>query len=223
MNTLEKIIKESKTSAKYAVIWLHGLGADGHDFESLVPELGLADTRFIFPHAPVRPVTINAGMFMRAWYDISALSLDAKEDEVGIRDSQKLIEQLIEEQVELGIDSKNIFLVGFSQGAAMALHTGLRYPDPLAGIIALSSYLPLRNQLVTELNSQQKETPVFMAHGMYDMVLPFLFGQACKMMLDKLGFQVEWHEYAMEHCVCPEEIADLKEFMQNVKRPTALT
>lgn len=214
MKPLEKIIIEPKSTATHAVLWLHGLGADGHDFEPLVPELNLPSTRFIFPHAPMQKVTLNAGMTMRAWFDIYGLSIDVPEDEAGIRQSQALVEQLIEEQIALGISPEKILLVGFSQGAAMALHTGLRYSKPLAGIIALSAYLPLHKKIAHEYDLVQKNTPLFMAHGLHDMVLPLALGSASKKYLEQLGLSVEWHDYPMDHAICPEEIIHLREFIE---------
>lgn len=213
MKTLEEIVIEPKEKAEYAVIWLHGLGADGHDFAPIVPELGFSNVRFIFPHAPLRPVTLNSGMVMRAWYDVSALRLDAKEDEAGIRDSQKTIMALIERQEQSGIAANRIFLVGFSQGGAMALHTGLRSPQALAGIIALSAYLPLREKLTSELAEAQLQTPIFMAHGMYDMILPYVFGEGAKKLLQGLSLSIEWHSYPMDHSVSTQELADIKKFL----------
>lgn len=218
MKTLQKIVIEPKnTKAEYAVIWLHGLGADGHDFEPIVLELNLPNVRFIFPHAPIRPVTLNGGMAMRAWFDIFALSLNAKDDEAGIRESQALITGLIEEQVQQGILPAHIFLVGFSQGAAMALHTGLRYPTPLAGIIALSAYLPLRDKLRSEIVEAQLQTPIFMAHGLYDTVLPYPLGEAGKKILESLGLTVSWHSYPMDHSVSPAELSDIKHFFSECR------
>ncbi len=214
MNNLEKIIIEPQNKADSAVIWLHGLGADGHDFEPVVSELKTTNVRFIFPHAPIQPVTLNNGISMRAWFDIFALSLNTKEDEVGIRSSQNKIEAIIEEQIQQGIPAARIFLVGFSQGGAMAMHTGLRYPQPLAGIIVLSAYLPLREKLLTEMNEAQLQTPIFMAHGLYDTVLPYLFGEASRKLLESLGFKIEWHSYAIDHGVCAEEIVDIRQFLQ---------
>lgn len=215
MKTLQKIVIEPKNKTEYAIIWLHGLGADGHDFEPIVPDLNLPNVRFIFPHAPIRPVTLNGGMAMRAWFDIIALSLSAREDEAGIRNSQMSVIALIEEQVQQGIPASHIFLVGFSQGAAMALHTGLRYPQPLAGMIALSTYLPLREKLSREISEAQLQTPIFMAHGLYDTVLPYPLGEAGKKILESLGLTVEWHSYPMDHGVSPAELADIKHFLRS--------
>lgn len=216
MKTLKPIIIESKQTAEYAIIWLHGLGADGHDFEPVAPQLQLNNTRFIFPHAPIRPITLNGGMAMRAWFDITALSLHAKEDEASVRDSQAYIAGLIDAQVQQGIPASQVFLAGFSQGAAMALHTGLRYPQALAGIIALSSFLPLREKLATEIVEAQLQTPIFMAHGLYDMLLPYLFGEGGKKILESLGLSVEWHSYPIDHSVSVAEIADVRKFLSGI-------
>ncbi len=213
MNPLETLIHEPTHKAEYAVIWLHGLGADGHDFEPLVPQLNLKNVRFIFPHARVQPVSLNMGMPMRAWYDIYALDSSAKEDEAGIHSSQKLVEQLIYTQVETGIQAEKIFLAGFSQGGAMALHTALRFDHTLAGVIALSAYLPVRNHLGAHLNPAQKNTPIFMAHGQYDEVLPVSFGHGSQMLLQSLHLKVSWYEYPIGHSVCMEEIAEVKRFI----------
>lgn len=214
MKKLETFIVEPYQPANSAIIWLHGLGADAHDFEPIVPELNLTTTRFIFPNAPIQPVALNANYPMRAWYNIFALTLDSQEDEIGIRTSQQQIEMLLNEQIELGINSSNIALIGFSQGAAIALHTGLRFNKPLGCIAALSSYLPLRNYLANEIQKIQFSTPIFMAHGIFDTVLPILFGQVSKKFLDQLNLRVKWCEYSIDHGVCSEEISDLKNFLQ---------
>ena len=199
-----------------AVIWLHGLGADGHDFEPIVPELGLAKpVRFVFPHAPVRPVTINAGMRMRAWYDIFQLG-GGPEDEAGIRASQDLLEKLIEKEAERGIVPGKIVLAGFSQGGAIALQTALRYPERLAGILALSTYLPLAPKLEKEASTANSGTPIFMAHGRFDDIIPLDRAQASRKHLEALGYAIEWHEYPMPHSVCPPEIADIAAFLTRV-------
>ncbi len=196
-----------------AVIWLHGLGADGHDFEPIVPELELArPVRFVFPHAPIRPVTINQGMRMRAWYDILQLG-GGPEDEAGLRASQKLTEELIREQ---GLPANRIVLAGFSQGGAIVLLTGLRYPERLAGVMALSSYLPLAGTLAAERSEPNRETPILMAHGRYDDLIPLQRAQASRDYLQKLGYAVEWHDYPMPHSVCAPEVADISSFLARV-------
>jgi phospholipase/carboxylesterase len=204
---------------KAAVIWLHGLGADGNDFVPIVPELKLpADlpVRFLFPNAPTRPVTINNGAVMRAWYDITFDGLERKADESGIRASQRALEQLIEREIERGVTSERVVLAGFSQGGAIALQTGVRYSRRLGGIMALSTYLPLASSLSGEANPANADVPIFMAHGAQDgMILPSL----AKASRDKFlahGYQVEWHEYPMPHSVCAEEVRDLSAWLQRI-------
>ena len=190
------------------VIWLHGLGADGHDFEPIVPELGLRiSVRFVFPHAPVRPVTINGGMAMRAWYDILGFSRTAAEDEAGIRASAAAVVELIDREMERGIPSHRIVLAGFSQGGAIALHTALRERRALGGVMALSTYLPLAAMLAGERTPANAGTPIFMAHGTVDNVLPLALGESARRALEALGYAVEWHAYPMAHSVCLEEIS----------------
>jgi phospholipase/carboxylesterase len=194
-----------------AVIWLHGLGADGHDFEPIVPELELAQpVRFIFPHAPVRPVTINQGMRMRAWYDIFQFG-GGPEDEAGIRASQKMVEALIEKE-----SGRKIVLAGFSQGGAVVLQTALRHPGRLAGVLALSTYLPLSATLAKERSEASRELPIFMAHGQFDDIIPLRRAEASRDALTALGYKVDWHAYPMPHSVCAPEIADIGEFLGRV-------
>jgi phospholipase/carboxylesterase len=204
----------------YSVIWLHGLGADGHDFESIVPSLHLtaeANTHFIFPNAPIQPVTINNHMKMRAWYDIMAMSLEEHTvDIAGIYESAELVKQLIQKEINKGILAKNILLAGFSQGGVIALHVGLRYPQKLAGILALSSYLPTIAQLSDEGSSVGKTTPVFMAHGILDAVVAIEAGKLTFDKLSTLGYSIEWHDYLMEHSVCAEEIGHISVFMNSI-------
>ena len=210
---MDAIQIETGPDPEAAVIWLHGLGADGHDFEPIVPELELASpVRFVFPHAPIRPVTINQGMRMRAWYDILQLG-GGPEDEAGLRASQKLTEELIRAQ---GLPAERIVLAGFSQGGAIVLLTGLRYPERLAGVMALSTYLPLAGTLAAERAAPNRETPIFMAHGRYDDLIPMQRAQASRDYLQKLGYAVEWHDYPMPHSVCAPEIADLSSFLARV-------
>lgn len=209
MNILEKITLPSKIPAVGSVIWLHGLGADGHDFADIVPELNLPEhlpLRFIFPHAPIRPVTINARMRMRAWYDIYSLQDLAREDEMGIQQTQQSINDLISQEIEHGIPSEKIILAGFSQGGAMALFAGLRHQEPLAGIIALSTYLPLAERLSQEGTEANYHCPIFMAHGREDPIVSIELGRQTYQFLKEKKYPVEWHEYAMEHQVCREEI-----------------
>jgi phospholipase/carboxylesterase len=191
-----------------AVIWLHGLGADGHDFEPIVSELGLRiPTRFVFPHAPVRPVTINGGMTMRAWYDIMGFDRAAVEDAVGIRASAAAVTELIDREVRRGIPSERVVLAGFSQGGAIALHTALRETRSLGGILALSTYLPLASTLASERTMANAHAPIFMAHGIADSVLPLALGEKSRRALEALGYAVEWHTYPMPHSVCLEEVS----------------
>jgi phospholipase/carboxylesterase len=194
-----------------AVIWLHGLGADGHDFEPIVPELRLEQpVRFVFPHAPIRPVTINNGMRMRAWYDIFQFG-GGPEDEAGIRASQKLLEGLI--QAEQG---KKVVLAGFSQGGAIVLQTALRHSGRLAGVLALSTYLPLSGKVAAELTDANKATPIFMAHGQFDDIIPIARARASRQTLAGLGYPVTWKEYPMPHSVCAEEVGDISGFLNEV-------
>ena len=200
-----------------SVIWLHGLGADGHDFEPVVPELGLPDQlgiRYIFPHAPVRPVTINGGMAMRAWYDVKSADLCRQEDVVSIEASSHLLTDYIDAEIALGIPSDHIVIAGFSQGGAIALHTGLRFPCGLAGVLALSTYLPLPGRLHKEAHTSNSETPIMMAHGTLDPVIPVFQGKQSYEMLKLAGYPVTWHEYRMQHAVCLEEIRDIGAWMQ---------
>jgi len=207
---MEAIEIETGPKPAAAVIWLHGLGADGHDFEPVVPELKLPKpVRFVFPHAPVRPVTINQGMRMRAWYDIFQFGGGA-EDEKGIRESQGLIEALIKQQP---VPAKAIVLAGFSQGGAIVLQTALRYPERLAGVIALSTYLPLSGKLKDEKSPANQDLPIFMAHGQYDDLIPLSRAQKSRELLGDAGYKVDWHDYPMPHSVCGAEIADIASFL----------
>jgi phospholipase/carboxylesterase len=208
---METIEIETGPRADAAVIWLHGLGADGHDFEPIVPELELAKpVRFIFPNAPVRPVTINNGMRMRAWYDIFQFG-GGPEDEAGLRESQGLLEKLIAAERARG--AKKIVLAGFSQGGAIVLQTGLRHAQRLAGIMALSTYLPLAGKLEAEKNPGNQGVPIFMAHGAYDDIIPLRRAEQSKDLLAKSGYSVDWRTYPMPHSVCPEEIGHISEFL----------
>jgi phospholipase/carboxylesterase len=192
---------------RLAVLWLHGLGADGHDFEPIVPELRLRlPVRFVFPHAPVRPVTINGGFEMRAWYDILGFDRGAKEDAAGIRASAAAVTELVDREIERGMPSERIVLAGFSQGGAIALHTALRSPEPLAGVLALSTYLPLAATLASERSAANASIPLFMAHGTDDPVLPFELAETSRRALEALGYAVDWHAYPMAHSVCMEEV-----------------
>lgn len=195
---------------EYSIIWLHGLGADGYDFEPIVAELNLSlAIRFIFPHAPEIPVSINNAMVMPAWYDIKSPQIDLMPDQQGINKSSKEIFDLIEREIERGIKSKNIILAGFSQGGAIALHSGLRYDKPLAGIMALSTYLPMADKLETEKNISNQQIPIMLAHGLHDQVVPYQLAENTHSILKKNNYQVELHNYPMEHSVCAEEITDI--------------
>src|SRR5690625_1360947 len=215
---LESIELNPKQTTKYSVIWLHGLGADGHDFVPVVPELGVdnLNIRFIFPHAPVQPVTINGGMPMRSWYDIYVADLVRKEDENGLRESQKLIEALIKKEHQRGIPSERIILAGFSQGCAMALQTGLRWPEKLAGLICVSGYLPLAELTPKERHAANQKTPIFMAHGTQDPVVPLQRAKDSYTALKAMGYSVEWHTYPMPHSVSPKEIQDISTFLHRI-------
>jgi len=211
---MDAIRIETGANPQAAVIWLHGLGADGHDFEPIVPELELAQpVRFVFPHAPVRPVTINQGMRMRAWYDIFQFG-GGPEDEAGVRASQQLVEGLIAEEKKRGI--AKVVLAGFSQGGAIVLHTALRHPEPLAGVLALSTYLPLAASLEGERTPANAALPIFMAHGRYDDIIPLPRAEQSRQALERLGYAVEWRAYPMPHSVCPQEIADISAFLGRV-------
>jgi phospholipase/carboxylesterase len=211
--SVDAIQLETGAKPGAAVIWLHGLGADGHDFEPIVPELRLRQpVRFVFPHAPIRPVTINQGMRMRAWYDILQLG-GGPEDEAGLRESQKVTEALIRAQE---LPANKIVLAGFSQGGAIVLQTALRYPERLAGVIALSTYLPLASTLAAERSEANRDIPIFMAHGQYDDLIPIQRARQSREYLEKLGYKIEWHEYPMPHSVCAPEIADLSAFLSEI-------
>ena len=211
--SVEAIRIETGPKPEATVIWLHGLGADGHDFEPIVPELELKKAvRFIFPHAPIRPVTINQGMRMRAWYDILQLG-GGPEDEPGLRASQKITEELIGAQ---GMPTSKIVLAGFSQGGAIVLQTALRFPERLAGVVALSTYLPLASTLAAERSDANKDLPIFMAHGQYDDLIPLSRARTSREHLEKLGYKIEWHDYPMPHSVCAPEIADISAFFAKV-------
>lgn len=216
---LEHIEIETGPEPRYSVIWMHGLGADGNDFVPVVPELQLGDfgpVRFIFPHAPVQPVTINNGMSMRAWYDIYMPDLVLREDEAGLRASQKAIEALIARENARGIPTERIVLAGFSQGCAMSLQTGLRHPEKLAGIIGLSGYLPLAAMAENERHPANQNTPIFLAHGTMDPVVAFERAQATLEALQKMNYDVRFKTYPMPHSVCLEEIHDIAAFLREV-------
>jgi phospholipase/carboxylesterase len=222
LKALETVTVETGPNPAFAIIWMHGLGADGHDFEPLVPELltaGLPALRFVFPHAPVRPVTINNGYAMRAWYDIIGIDRRSAEDFKGVGESADAIGGLIHREHARGIGSDHILLAGFSQGGAMALHIATRHPDRFAGVIALSCYLPLAKELARQRNGANLRTPIFMAHGTQDPVVPFAMGNESCRMLESAGYSVEWHGYAMPHSLCEQEVADLRTWLRRVCVP----
>jgi phospholipase/carboxylesterase len=201
---------EPDRPAEAAVIWLHGLGADGHDFEPIVPELGLGlAVRFVFPHAPVRPVTLNGGFPMRAWFDVTAIDERVERDLAGIEASRAATDALIAREVARGIPAERIVLAGFSQGGAIALHAGLRHPTALAGILALSTFLPTRAGLPEALSPANRRTPILMCHGLMDPIVLPRFGESSRDVLLALGCAIEWREYAMPHSVCAEEVRDI--------------
>ena len=214
--TRDYVLLEPASPATAAVIWLHGLGADGHDFVPIVPELELPGSlavRFVFPHAPVRPVTINNGMQMRAWYDILALSGAARQDEAGIRESAAILDDYIARERERGIAARSIVLAGFSQGGAIALHGGLRYPERLGGIVALSTYLPLQDRLAEEAAAANRDVPILMCHGTADPMLPVQMGEHSRDRLLAAGYPVEWKAFPMQHQVSLAEIADISTWL----------
>jgi phospholipase/carboxylesterase len=216
--SLEKIILEPQTPAQSCVIWLHGLGADGHDFANLVPELRLPvdhNIRFVFPHAPVRPITLNQGWPMRGWYDIFGLNRETQQDESGIRSMAERIRQLIAEQVSVGLDSQKILLAGFSQGGALALYTALTHAEPLAGVLALSTYLPIAPVLQQEAKVQSHSLPVLMVHGVADSIIPLQFAEHSRDVLQTLGYPVTWQTYPMAHSVCAEEVSLIRQWLQS--------
>lgn len=213
-NVLSHITLETGKSPQHSIIWLHGLGADGEDFVSIAEEMSLpVAVRYLFPHAPKQPVTINGGAIMRAWYDVKDSNMIAQQDAKGIRASQAAIEILIAQEKQRDIVTDNIFLAGFSQGGAIALHTGLRHTSRLGGILALSTYLPLAETLSSEANAAALNTPIFMAHGQSDSIVPYARGKSSADELKRQGYQVEWHEYGMPHSVCAEEVRDIQTWL----------
>lgn len=216
LSTIE--IKPTSTH-KYSLIWLHGLGADGHDFEGIVPQLHLnaeANTHFIFPNAPIQAVTINGGMKMPAWYDILEMSLNRKVDVQGIYQSANLLENLIKQEMASGISSEHILLAGFSQGGVIALHTGLTFKHKLAGIIALSTYFPTIEKVITELSIANHNTPIFMGHGILDSIVAIESGKSVFNKLNDFQYNIEWYEYVMEHSVCNEEINHISSYINQI-------
>lgn len=216
MNLLPAVEHETAAHPTHSIIWMHGLGADGHDFAPIVPELVAKDwpaLRFVFPHAPVRPVTINGGMPMRAWYDIVGFDARAPQDEAGIRASIDAVEALLAREQERGVPSERIVLAGFSQGGAIALTAGLRHAHRLAGIVALSTYLPPIDALIDERSAANAGAPIFWGHGTADPVVVLQRGVDSRARLEALGYRVDWHTYPMPHAVCPDEIADLRRWL----------
>lgn len=217
---LETLEIEPQGDADAAIIWLHGLGADGHDFYPIVPELGLPSSlrvRFVFPHAPYRPITINQNASMRAWYDIKEFGLAPRQDEEGIRDSEKLIFTLIDKEKKRGIAASRIILAGFSQGGAMALHCGLRFSPVIGGIMALSSYLLLPDKTGSEAISKALKGPIFMGHGTNDPVVPHAYGKLSRETLEHMGASnISWHSYPIAHTVFDREIRDISQWIQKV-------
>jgi phospholipase/carboxylesterase len=221
MQDPEALEIETGSTPTASVIWLHGLGADAHDFEPIVPALtpsGTRALRFIFPNAPVRPVTINGGYRMRAWYDIAGIDRDSAQDETGIRESDALIKGLIARENERGIASRHIVVAGFSQGGVMAVFSATRYPERLAGIIGLSCYMGLASTFEAERSAANAHTPIFMGHGTQDGVVNFALGNDTQKLLKSSGYEVEWHSYAMAHSVSPQEIADVADFLHRALR-----
>ena len=213
---LETVEHETAPSPTWTVLWLHGLGADGNDFAPIVPELLRRDwpaIRFVFPHAPPRAVTINNGAHMRAWYDIKDFDLANRADETGVVESIAQVEALIAREATRGVPASRVLLAGFSQGGAIALAAGLRRQTPLAGLIALSTYLPMADRLAREMPAAARAQPLFMAHGQHDPVVPYAAGEISATRLRALGFQVDWHAYPMAHQVCGEQIRDLGDWM----------
>jgi phospholipase/carboxylesterase len=216
---LDSIEIETAPNPTASVIWLHGLGADGSDFVPIVGELdltGCAPIRFVFPHAPTMPVTINNGYVMRAWYDILGVDIPSREDEAGLRKSQEAVQKLIEREKSRGIPADHIVLAGFSQGCAMTLQTGLRHPEKLAGLLGLSGYLPIHTTVAAERHMANHDTPIFLAHGRSDPVIPIDRAERSRDALEAHGYQVEWHEYMMPHSVCQEEIDDVGAWLRRV-------
>ena len=209
---LPHITLDSGTAPQHSIIWLHGLGADGEDFVPIVEQLTLpVPIRFIFPHAPMQPVTVNGGYVMRAWYDIAGNDIGAAQDGAGMRASQAHIEALIAREIQRGIVPGNVYLAGFSQGGAIALHTGLRHAEKLGGLIALSTYLPLSETLPTEASPAAMDTPIFMAHGKSDAIVPYALAKKSAQLLH--GYALEWHEYDMPHSVCMEEVRAIETWL----------
>lgn len=222
MSTLLDAVEiETAPNPTSSIIWMHGLGADGNDFVPIINELQLPDTpiRFVFPHAPIMPVTVNHGMRMRAWYDVLSVDFADRTDDDGVRASQQLIEALIAREKERGSPAERIVLAGFSQGGAMSLQTGLRHGERLAGIMALSTYLPIADSLAAEASPANRDVPIFMAHGTQDQVIPLIYARESRDILTAKGYSVEWHEYPMAHSLCMEEVQHIGAWLQRVLAP----
>jgi len=222
MEPLSCIVSNPRSEHRCTVIWLHGLGASGHDFEPIVPELGIQDElgiKFVFPHAPQQPVTINNGFVMRSWYDIKEMDLMRRADADGIRASQALIKQLVQQEIDAGIAAERVVLAGFSQGGLIALEAGLRFSPSLAGVMALSTYLPLRDEFPDAQTSGNGQVPVFYGHGDMDPVIPIEQAEASRRFLQAAGYAVEWHCYPMEHSVSLQEIRHIKDWLSRVLAP----
>lgn len=207
---------ETRAKPSHSVIWLHGLGADGHDFAPIIPELVARDwpaLRFVFPHAPVRPVTINGGAPMRAWYDIKGADIASRQDEAGVRESITQLNALIARESDRGVPASRVILAGFSQGGAIVLAGGVRHPKRLAGIVALSTYLPIHETTAAERSAANADLPIFMGHGSLDPVVPQTLGTRSRDLLRGLGHEIDWHSYPMAHTVSAQEIADLRQWM----------
>ena len=219
MALLDSVEINPKAEPYASIIWLHGLGADGHDFEPIVPELHLPETlpiRFIFPHAPRRPVTINAGMVMRAWYDVIGMPGSGGIEQDDFFESVDHLHGLIQKEMESGMPSERILLAGFSQGGAISLHTGLTYGKQLAGLLALSTYLPTADSIAEEISLVNRDIPIMMAHGTMDPMIPIAHAVRTKQALRRLGYQISWHEYPIMHGVCIDEIQDVSAWLLRV-------
>lgn len=219
--SLEKIISQTADNPKVVIIWMHGLGADGNDFAPVVPQFNIPNLpiKFVFPHAPKMSVTINGGMVMRAWYDILMMDIGKHADTQGVLASEKLVHELIDEQIAEGFTHKQIILAGFSQGGAMSLHVSTNLSHKIAGIIALSSYLPMPEKLIENQNNPNINTPLFMGHGSQDPVVPFNLGESSRDALLKAGYSVDWHSYPIQHGVSMEELTDIKQWIINNIKP----
>lgn len=214
---LDGVIQEAPGEHKATIIWLHGLGDSGNGFAPIAPELKLPDSlgiKFIFPHAPIRPVTINNGMEMRAWYDIKSMDMESRADITGVRESSDLVQALVEKEIESGIPASKIFLIGFSQGGVIALHLGTRFKQSLAGIVALSTYMSAANTLAVEKSEANANTPILFCHGQQDEVVPLFLGRSAYQTLIEQDYKVQWKEYIMQHNVCLPEINDISKFIQ---------